>query len=180
MDEKNLPRRKKTRLKDYDYSSNGCYFITVCTKDKKHILAHYKNENAADINFVGADDHGGPQNHSKNTAGAVTRRKIILTPYGKIADKYIRSIENAYDTVFIENYIIMPNHIHLMLLIDNFGPPRSSAPTISSIIGAFKRFTNKESGCSLWQRGFYDRIVRNQAEYEKIWHYTEYNDLKIY
>ena len=71
------------------------YFLTICTDKRKNLLSK----------IVGGDDLGAP-------------KKIFLKPYGKIVEKYILSIEKAYDTVTVENYIIMPNHIHLLLLID--------------------------------------------------------------
>ena len=116
MDQKQLPKRKNIRLQNYDYSSNGCYFITICTEHRKNLLS----------TIVGGDDLGAP-------------KKIVLKPYGKITEKYILSIEEAYETVKVENYIIMPNHIHLLLLIDTYGLPRSSAPTISTVITALKK-----------------------------------------
>ena len=152
-----LPRRKKNRLDNYDYSQCGCYFITICADKRKKLFSR----------IVGGDDLGAPLS-------------IELKPYGKIVERYINSIETAYETVTVENYIIMPDHIHLMLLIDCFGAPRSSPPTISSVISALKRFTNKECRCNLWQRGFYDHIVRNKFDYEEIWNYIEYNALKEY
>ena len=141
MDDSIAPKRKNNRLQGYDYSSNGCYFITICTDKRKNLLSK----------IVGGDDLGAP-------------KKIILKPYGKI----------------VENYIIMPNHIHLLILIDNYGLPRSSAPTISNIISALKRFTNHDCHYKLWQRGYYDHIIRNQSDFEYHWNYIEYNALKEY
>lgn len=118
---------------------------------------------------------------------AVPAKKICLKPYGKIAEKYIRSMEAAYPDITVENYIIMPNHIHLLILIDRpysaenlCGAPRSSPPTLSAVIGVFKRLTNFECGCKLWQRSFYDHIIRSDADYQKTWEYIEYNALKEY
>ena len=102
MNEKELPKRKNIRLQGYDYSSEGCYFITICTEHRKNLLS----------TIVGGDDLGAP-------------KEIILKPYGKIVEKYVLSIEKAYGSVKVENYIIMPNHIHLLLLIDTYGLPRS-------------------------------------------------------
>ncbi|MGN1162092.1 MAG: transposase [Candidatus Fimenecus sp.] len=152
-----LPKRKKNRLENYDYSQCGCYFITICTDKRKKLFSR----------IVGGDDLGAPF-------------RIELKPYGKIVERYINSIETAYETVTVENYIIMPDHIHLMLLIDCCGAPRSSPPTISSVVSVLKRFTNEECNCKLWQRGFYDHIVRNKFDYEEIWNYIEYNALKEY
>ena len=116
---------------------------------------------------VGGDDLGAP-------------KEIKLKPYGKIVEKYILSMEKAYDTIKIENYIIMPNHIHLLILIDTYGLPRSSAPTISNVVTAFKKFVNRDCKRNIWQRGYIDHIIRNQADYENHWNYIEYNAMKEY
>lgn len=108
------------------------------------------------------------------------RKEIVLKDYGKIIEEYINSIHSAYNTVYVENYIIMPNHIHLLLLIDTYGLPRSSAPTVSNIISAFKHLTNKQVGFDLWQRSYYDHIIRNFDDYINTWNYIEYNALKEY
>ena len=152
-----LPKRKNTRLQGFDYSREGCYFITICTEDRKNLLSV----------IVGGDDLGAP-------------KKIVLKPYGEIAEKYILSIEKAYETVKVENYIIMPNHVHLLLLIDTYGLPRSSAPTISDVVAVFKKMVNRDCNKKLWQRGFNDHIIRNQTDYEFHWNYIEYNALKKY
>ncbi len=144
-------------MQGYDYSREGCYFITICTRERKNLLSV----------VVGGDDLGAP-------------KKIILKPYGKIAEKYILSIKEAYESVKVENYIIMPNHIHLLLLIDTYGLPRSSAPTISDVVAAFKKMVNHDCKENLWQRGFNDHIIRNQSDYENHWNYVEYNALKEY
>lgn len=155
MDEKQLPKRKRLRLQGYDYGSEGCYFLTICTEHRKNLLS----------TVVGGDDLGAP-------------KEIKLKPYGKIVEKYILSMEKAYDSIKIENYIIMPNHIHLMILIDTYGLPRSSAPTIPNVVTAFKKFVNRDCKRNIWQRGYIDHIIRNQADYENHWNYVEYNALK--
>ena len=157
MNEKELPKRKNIRLQGYDYSSEGCYFITICTEHRKNLLS----------TIVGGDDLGAP-------------KEIILKPYGKIVEKYVISIEKAYDSVKVENYIIMPNHIHLLLLIDTYGLPRSSAPTIPDVVTALKKFTNRDCKHNLWQRGYMDHVIRNQTGFERHWEYIEYNALKEY
>ena len=157
MNEKELPKRKNIRLQGYDYSSEGCYFITICTEHRKNLLS----------TIVGGDALGAP-------------KEIILKPYGKIVEKYVLSIEKAYGSVKVENYIIMPNHIHLLLLIDTYGLPRSSAPTIYDVVTALKKFTNRDCKHNLWQRGYMDHIIRNQTDFERHWEYIEYNALKEY
>ena len=96
-------RRKQLRLCGYDYTQAGAYFVTVCTKDRKHILG----------SIVGADDHIGPY--------------TSLSSIGKVVDQYTRTIPG------IDRYVIMPDHVHMILLVSGTniteGPMWSSAPT---------------------------------------------------
>lgn len=92
----NFQTRKKNRLDNFDYSQNGVYFITICVKDRKPILSKIS---------VGAD--------------IIRPNKIELTKIGKIIDYSIKSIPIHYDSIFVDNYVIMPNHIHLLLRINN-------------------------------------------------------------
>ena len=156
-----LPNRKTTRLKDYDYSSPGAYFITICTKDRKEILS----------NIVGTGVPDGPQN--------------ILTQYGKIAEKHILNMTSFYDNLSVDNYVIMPNHIHLLIQIHytdiKNGPPRTSVPTnsvISQFVSTFKRFCNKEYGENIWQPRSNDHIIRNEHDYHNIYDYIATNVIK--
>ena len=89
--------RKTTRLKNVDYSSNCLVFLTICTKDRRCILS----------NVVGTGILDGPQ--------------IELTHYGKIADKYINQLNEFYSNIRIDQYVIMPNHIHILLFVRNDG-----------------------------------------------------------
>lgn len=139
-----LPKRKHPRLKDYDYSRNGCYFITVCTKDRKPLLSR----------IVGRDDLGAPI--------------MKLTGIGAMVDQYLHAIPEHYANVILDHHVIMPNHIHLLLRICG-GAPGASRPTISQIIAVWKRLTNKEVGISLWQTSFHDHVVRNDADYDAHW-----------
>lgn len=162
MDEKckiALPQRKPTRLPQFDYSQNGCYFVTVCVKDKKPILSR----------IVGGDALIAPQ--------------IKLTEIGMIVDKHIRRINTVYTDITVENYIIMPNHIHLLLFIDGYdgGTLRAASPTnLSTVIRSLKTFVTKEIGQSIWQRSFYDEIIKNEAHFQRAWEYIQYNALKEY
>jgi len=89
----NLPNRKQNRLKDYNYSNNGAYFLTVCTKDRVNLLWH-----------VGASI-ARPQN------------ELTLSENGIIVKEAIENINNHYPSVEIDNYVIMPNHIHLLMRV---------------------------------------------------------------
>ena len=136
-----FPQRKRTRLKNFDYSTNGMYFVTICTKEKQKIL-WATNEFAVNegCGAVGAN--------------SVRQQEVVpLSVYGKEVDKAINGIEFNYPQIHVENYVIMPNHIHLLIKIHyadvKNGPPRTSVPTnsaISQFISTLKRFCNKECG----------------------------------
>ncbi len=101
---------------------------------------------------------------------ALIAPKVILSEYGQIAEKYIKNIPG------ITKYIIMPNHIHLLIEID--GSMRASTPTISSLIRSFKGLTTKEIGVPIFQRSFYDHIIRNEEDYLNVWEYINSNAQK--
>ncbi len=151
----NMQKRKPIRLKGYDYSQNGAYFITICVKDRHPMLWQP----------VGA------------TCG---RQRLTpqLSNIGITIDNEINRISTMYNqNVSIDKYVIMPNHIHMIIaLYNNNGRPQV-APTISRIMQQFKGSITKQIGFSLWQKLFNDHIIRNQREYEKIWEYIDTNQL---
>ncbi|MBO5370636.1 MAG: transposase [Clostridia bacterium] len=112
-----LPKRKPTRLRGYDYSTPGAYFITICTQNRECILG----------NIVG-----------QGLAPAETR----LSQYGKIAKDQLLDLENRYKSIKIDKYTIMPNHIHAIFIIENTAGA-SPCPTISDIICSFKSLTTR-------------------------------------
>ena len=101
--------------------------------------------------------------------------------HGEVADKYIRQMDAFYEHLSVDQYIIMPDHIHLLVTIHG-GHPRTGVPTrtseIARFVGTFKRFCNKAYGENIWQRSFHDHIIRDDNDYQKIWSYIEYNHLK--
>jgi len=139
-----LPSRKPNRLKAYDYSLPGVYFVTICAKNKENVLCE----------IVGDDAH------------------IVPKLPGRIAEKYLKTMTG------IDKYVIMPNHIHIMLVID--GPMKASAPTqsVSQLVKSFKILVTKEVGVSVFQRSFHDHIVRNEHDYQRIWQYIDTNPAK--
>ena len=172
--EKDLPKRKKNRLENYDYSSHGAYFITVCTESRRQILSTINSVNfLKSVNFVGGDVLDAPN-------------YVKLLPCGKIVDKYINRLNDFYDHIAVEKYVIMPNHIHIMLLVLQNGASRTSPPTVrqhsavSSFISTLKRFCNKEYGENIWQRNFYDHIIRNREDYEEHMRYIHENPMRWY
>ena len=162
MNEKTLPKRKQLRLKDYDYSTSGAYFITVCVKNRKELLSKI---------IAQEDTYSDVRNN--------------LSQFGKICDKYINNINIKYKNVTVDKYVIMPNHIHLILFIDgtmwassptkNALIPSSDTKHIESIIRSFKTMVTKEIGISIWQRSYNDHIIRNENDYREIWNYIDTN-----
>ena len=160
MENKELQKRKISRLKNYNYNTPGAYFITICTENKKEILSDIQ---------VGT--------------GVLDRPKNKLTQYGKIADKQLKMMSDFYDNISIDKYIIMPDHIHLMLTIKNVPDGRSRTPVptdslIARFVSTFKRFCNKKYGKNIWQRGSYDHIIRSEEDYAESLSYIENNALK--
>lgn len=101
-----------------------------------------------------------------------------LNRIGRIVERHIQNIPGFYQNVFVDQYVVMPNHIHLILVLNN----GDHNPTVPLIIAQFKRGVTKEIRSIfpdkiLWQRSFHDHIIRNQKEYEKIWTYIENNPL---
>ena len=160
MNNKDLPDRKNSRLKNYNYNNPGSYFITICTENKEEILSTVR---------VGT--------------GVLDRPENELIEYGKVADKRLKEMSDFYDNISIDKYIILPNHIHIMLTIKSVsnGPSGTPVPTdslIARFISTFKRFCNKEYGKNIWQRGSYDHIIRNEKDYVETLSYIENNGLK--
>ena len=154
-----LPKRKTTRLPDYNYSSPGYYFITVCTKGKQKLLC--------DIVGTGLPD--GP--------------RIRFTQQGKIVENQLQSMTDFYEDIVLDKFIIMPNHVHMIIQVlqDGNGPSGRPVPTnskISKFIGTFKRFCNREIGGNIWQYRSYDHIIRGKQDYQKIWNYIQGNPSK--
>ena len=154
-----LPKRKPTRLKGYDYSSPGTYFITICVKDRKELLSRI---------VVGQ---------------GLAPAENYLSVYGSVAKEQIELLENRYQGVKIDKYVIMPNHIHLLIAKSEVSAGASPCPTISDVICSFKSLTTKmckEKGLNevLFQTSFHDHIIRGEKDYQKIWEYIDTNVLR--
>ena len=167
------PKRKNIRLKGYDYSRNGAYFVTICTQNKMCIFweNYGKYQPLLLKNPTVGTTIGRPKNDNK----------IHLSEYGKYVKEALKSINTHYPMVFVDKYVIMPNHIHVILRIDapnalNCGRPMV-VPTISRVINHFKGAVSKKSGFHIWQGRFHDRILRNEHEYCDAWRYIENNPL---
>lgn len=156
-----LPQRKQTRLKGYDYSSAGAYFITICTQDRQCVLSSIVGE---------------------GLAPPVVR----LTHYGKITETQICLLNSRFPSVAVEKYVIMPNRVHLILRLsgrtENLSPAggASPSPTVPTIIGVLKSMVTRSCKCDtrLFQRSFHDHIIRNSEDYRRIWEYIDSNPAK--
>lgn len=146
-------QRKKNRLVSYDYSSNGAYFVTICAKDRKNLFW-----------AVGAS--------------SARPNEIALSDIGLIVERAIQSIPIHYPQVSVDHYVIMPNHVHLLLQIYEDERRAMLAPTVSRVIQQMKGYVSKRVGTGIWQKSFYDEIARNEQDYLAYWNYIEGNPLK--
>lgn len=150
----NLPKRKNMRLPGYDYSEAGGYFITICTNNRTCIFSRV---------------HGGSEQK---------RARLELTGLGLIVQDVLNELAEKYG-VKISACAIMPNHIHLILMMNGSGV------TAGRFVGAFKSVVSNrwQKICDsrgiamgkLWQRDFYDHILRNEANYLEKLKYIDEN-----
>jgi REP element-mobilizing transposase RayT len=176
-----LKNRKRTRLRGANYDRNGAVFLTICTKERRCVLSR----------IVGK---GIPE--EVLSSNVIEEPRVELTKYGQIADKYIRELNEFYNDISVESYVIMPNHIHILLWVkgneielsgmpEEIGPSRTPVPTVQNSIPArfvstFKRFCNKEYGMNIWQYRSYDHIIRNHWDYEEHMRYIHENPIRWY
>jgi putative transposase len=164
-------KRKTIRLKEYDYSQSDYYFITICAKDKKCLFG-----NIVDINGNG-HDNASPCSH-----------KCVLSRIGKIVDECWNNIPLHCSHVSLGEYVIMPNHIHGILVIDydkkkalNYNRYQHViSGSISSIvrgfkIGVTKWYRSNINNDEIWQRSFYEHVIRNDKAYAAISEYIIHN-----
>ena len=148
----NLPTRKNTRLKNYDYSSAGYYFITICTNNHEHLF------------------------------GKIIEQRMCLSDYGKIVEAEILGISKHYDSIQIDKYVVMPNHVHIILVVETlpveveaFAGRASAPPTVANVVRGYKSGVTRKCGIPIWQRNYYERVIRDKNMYQKIWNYIEHN-----
>ena len=149
-----LTKRKPNRLKNFDYSKNGAYFVTICAKSR--------------FELFGTIDVG----------AAFCRPQLSET--GELIEAEIKRLSNIYEGVSVDCYIIMPNHVHMIIVIHGEIGYRkigrqNAAPTISQMINQWKRAISIKNGFSPWQKSFHDHIIRNEDEYSRIAKYIENN-----
>ena len=152
------PVRRPTRLRKFDYSAAGCYFVTVCTRDRRLVLS-------AIAPVVGAGFHAGPW--------------LRLTQIGVEVEKAVQFIGTKGANIAVDKYVVMPNHVHMIVTM---GAGGHGNPPLQALIGEFKSFTTgryralcQVAEAILWQRSFYDHVIRDAEEYESIWTYIDNN-----
>src|SRR6056297_1249221 len=158
-----IHHRKSIRLKDYDYSKAGGYFVTVCTQKRQCLF------------------------------GEIIDGKILLNEAGRMVQRVWDEIPGNYPGIETDVFIVMPDHIHGIIMIVGAGPcacpdegqPRGVAPTmsLSDVVHRFKtmttkRYTDGVKRCGwrsypgrLWQRNYFDRVIRNEKELDQVREY---------
>lgn len=162
-------RRKQVRLKDFDYSSIGAYFVTIAVRKHKCLL------------------------------GEICEEKMHLSNIGEKAAEFWKEIPHHFSTIKLDEFVVMPNHIHGILIVEDrakvskgvgvhlnaptngeFAHISPGKNTISVIVRTFKgtvttwcREHNRVNFC--WQRGYYDRVIRNKKELGRIREYIGNN-----
>jgi len=166
IDKRKKQNRKSIRLKNYDYSNAGYYFVTIVTHKRANLF------------------------------GSVEDGTVELNSGGKLVEELWTEIPLHFPYVTIDQYIIMPNHLHGILIInDNVGarhasplPPdnlsQHKQQPLGTIIGSFKSAVTKrihDLGSldqeKIWQRNYYEHIIRDERDYEKIYEYIQFNPM---
>ena len=152
--ENHLPRRKHPRLEHYDYSTAGAYYITICTQNRRCLLSHIVGRGLAPA-------------------------RVQYSAYGQIAEEQLFLLEKRYPSLKIDQYVIMPNHIHAILLLDGAGED-NQLPMITDIVCVYKSLTTRE--CKkvqpiekLFQTSFYEHVIRGREDYDEIAEYIGNN-----
>lgn len=151
------PIRQSIRLINYDYSCAGIYFVTLCSFNRKCIFGYIKN------NFIQLND------------------------YGRIARDEWEKLPERFSNVSLDLMQLMPNHMHATLILKNRPIADESTPTLGMIIGAYKslvtktireRYSGLEMIEKVWQRNYYEHIIRSASSYEYISNYIVTNPAK--
>lgn len=152
-----LPKRKPLRLKEYDYSQTGAYFVTICTHERVPIFGH----------IVGA----GPR-----------PARTELSPLGQIVVDTWNDLPTHNPGIALGPFIVMPDHIHSIVVLDDragLGPAPTPLPELVRQLKSFSaRRINKlrgTPGAPLWQRGYYEHVIRHQADFDVAAEYIQTN-----
>jgi putative transposase len=150
-----LPQRKSMHLRDYDYANPGYYFVTICTRDKRCLF------------------------------GDVVADEMILNEVGLIVDACWRAIPDHFAMVVLDQHVAMPNHVHGIVGLGDIVRARHASPlrddrcvSLGDVIGSFKSAVTRQlrllpgmAGASIWQRNYYDHVIRSEASLHAIREY---------
>ena len=136
------PQRKNPRLREYDYASPGMYFVTICTHRRSMLF------------------------------GSIIDGVIIPTRFGEYASEAIASIPVHFPSAQPDHYVVMPNHVHMIIRI---GEQSDTAYTLGQIIGGFKSTVTRVCKTPIWQRGYHEHVIRNNKDLEEIRTYIHNN-----
>ena len=158
-----MPKRKHPRLKNYDYSSTGAYFVTICTQNERCTLSRIVGRGLAPAETIG----------------------IEYTPVGKIAEQQLLLLRDRFPFLEIDQYVIMPNHIHIIFNLTEETAGASPRPTVIDIVCAYKSLTTiecRKNGFSekLFQASFHDHVIRDRNDYDEIAKYICENPMNWY
>ena len=154
------PKRKRNRLPRFDYSTPGAYFITICAHEHKCVFSRVQV--------------------SEPVGDGLARPVVILTNLGHIVEQQIAAIPNRFPTVSVDAYVIMPNHIHLLLSLHQDAGRASPSPTVGNIVGTLKSLCVRAAkpylnDKPLFQRSYYDHVIRDERDYRETWAYMDGN-----
>lgn len=140
-------RRKNIRLSGHDYSQTGAYFVTVCSRNREDLFGK----------IVGGD--------------------VLIAPKVNLSSVGIEIEKTIAQMPYIKKYVIMPNHIHFIALFEKHGSMSTSTPTqgLPSLVRFLKREVSVACGESVWQRNYYEHVIRNEQDYLDIWTYIDTN-----
>ncbi len=168
-----LPKRKHPRLECYDYSSEGAYYVTICTQNRRCMLSRIVGQGLA------------PAACDTDTSEC----KVEYTEYGKIAEQQFFLLEQKYPYLTVDKYVIMPNHIHVIFIFGEktVGDDEKTAgvnprPTLMDIVCSYKSLTTRECKKThtidkLFQTSFYEHVIRDKEDYRNIVKYIHENPL---
>ena len=172
-----LPKRKPTRLKNYDYSSSGAHFVTICVKDRIKCLSE----------IIKTDQVNEEKTESLSVGEGLAPPEywMKLKPCGKVAKEQLLLLEERYKNITIEDYVIMPDHIHAIVFFHEEAGGASPSPTLDDVICTFKSLTSRM--CKeyygvekIFQRSFSEHIIRDRKDYETRKRYIYDNPIKWY
>ena len=103
---------------------------------------------------------------------------LRLSPNGEAVEAAIAGVGQQYPNIAVEKYVIMPNHVHLLLRVGLNCDNGKEGPPVQTVIGHLKRSVSLRLGRSIWQKGFYDHLIRDQQDYVHHWNYIEANPVK--